>query len=123
MHDVQRVGIVLETLAHFESVFGQHEAVDDDVLESGLFEERGGEHHQGVEPAAGLVEPFGDELRREVALELGFVLKRIVLLRVRHGTGLEPAVEHFGGALVGFAVFFNKNVVEHMLVQVFDFLS
>ena len=47
-----------------------------------------------VEPAAGLTGVLHDKIRRRVGLKPLLVLKRVVLLRERHGTGLEPAVQH-----------------------------
>lgn len=49
-------GIVLEPLAHLPSVGRKHETVDDEVLESGLVEQRGRQHRQGVEPSPCLPE-------------------------------------------------------------------
>ncbi len=118
--DVDRVGVILEPFAHLQSVFGQHEAVDDDVLEGGLVEQRGGEHHQRVEPTARLVEPLGNEVGREVGLEMFLVFERVVVLRVGHCAGLEPTVEHLGGALVGLAVPLNEDLVDIVLVQIVD---
>lgn len=46
--------VVLQPLAHLLAICRQHQAVADQVLEGRLVEEGGGQHHQGVEPAAGL---------------------------------------------------------------------
>ena len=42
----------------------------------------------------------------------------IVLLCVGHRTGFKPAVKHFGGAVVGLAVFDDHDLVHEVLVQV-----
>ena len=48
---------------------------------------------EGIEPAPGLTHIFDDEISGEVAVEPLLVLKWVVDLSKRHGTGLEPAVE------------------------------
>ena len=85
IHDVPGVGIVFEALGHLAPVLGQHEAIDDHILVRRLVEQRGAKEHQRVKPAAGLVETFGDEVRREKLGEFFGALKRIMLLGVRHG--------------------------------------
>ena len=54
-HD-RRVGVVLEALRHLLAVLREYKAVANQVLERRLIEQRGGDHHEGVEPPAGLVE-------------------------------------------------------------------
>ena len=49
--------VVLEPLAHLLAVLSQDKAIADQALEGWLVKERGGEHHEGVEPAACLVQP------------------------------------------------------------------
>ena len=51
-----------------------------------------------VEPATGLVEPFGDEPGRERRFEPLGVLERVVQLPIGHRARFEPAVEHLGSA-------------------------
>ena len=68
----------------------------DHVLESGLVEERSGEDVQRVEPAAGLIDVFDDEVGREMLGEPLGVLERVVDLGERHRARLEPTVEHLG---------------------------
>ena len=65
-----RVGVVLEPLRHLLAVAREDQSVDDHVLIGTLTEKRGPEHQQRVEPATSLVEPSGDELRREERIEL-----------------------------------------------------
>ena len=71
----------------------------DHVLERRAVEQGGRHDVQQVEPAAGLADVFHDVVGREVLLELLLVLERVVELRERHGTGLEPAVEHIGNTV------------------------
>eukprot|EP00162_Nutomonas_longa_P014982 comp22153_c0_seq2/m.51929 comp22153_c0_seq2/g.51929 ORF comp22153_c0_seq2/g.51929 comp22153_c0_seq2/m.51929 type:complete len:649 (+) comp22153_c0_seq2:143-2089(+) len=97
--DLGRVRVVLEALAHLFAVGGKDKTVDDEVLERRLVVECGGEHHEGVEPAAGLVDAFGNKVGREALVELFLGLgEGEVDLRIGHGAGLEPAVKDLGGA-------------------------
>ncbi len=48
---------------------------------------------QGVEPAAGLADVLDDEVAGDMRLEPVGVLERIVHLRIRHRSGVEPHVE------------------------------
>ena len=66
----------------------------DDILERGAVKERGRQHVQHVEPAAGLADVLDDEVRRVVILEPFLVLEGVVHLCVGHGAGVEPDVEH-----------------------------
>ena len=47
--------VVLQPFAHLLAVLSQDEAVADQALEGGLPKQGCGQHHQGVEPAPGLV--------------------------------------------------------------------
>mmetsp|Transcript_16342 Transcript_16342/g.29130 ORF Transcript_16342/g.29130 Transcript_16342/m.29130 type:complete len:337 (-) Transcript_16342:1806-2816(-) len=95
VHYLFGVGVVLQPLAHLLPVRREHEAVANQVLKGGLVEQRGGQDHQGVEPAARLVQPLRDKVGGEVGLEELLVLKRVVQLTVRHAARLEPTVKHF----------------------------
>ena len=64
-HDLVGFRVVFEPLAHFFAVFGQDEAVDDNMVEGRFVKQGRGDHHQGVEPAPGLVESLGNEIGRE----------------------------------------------------------
>ena len=92
------VGVVLFGLGHLLAVGGQHQAVDDEVLEGRLAEQGRRQDEQRVEPAARLVDALGDEVGRKVVLELAPLLERVVHLSVGHGARLEPAVEDLGDA-------------------------
>ena len=95
----ERVDRVALGFRHFLSVFILHVPEDDDVLIGRAVEEERGDRHEGVEPAAGLVDGFADEVRRELRLELVLVLEGIVVLGEGHGAGVEPAVDDLGDAL------------------------
>mmetsp|Transcript_41792 Transcript_41792/g.110426 ORF Transcript_41792/g.110426 Transcript_41792/m.110426 type:complete len:1093 (+) Transcript_41792:362-3640(+) len=118
----RRVRVVLQALAHLLPVPGQDEAVHDEVLEGGLVEDDGGQHHQGVEPAAGLVQALGDELRGEALLEVLLVLEGVVLARVGHRAALEPAVEDLVDALEHPLALLRRDldVVDEVAVEVRD---
>ncbi len=117
------VWIVLEPLGHLLAVLGQHEPVDDHVPVGRLSEQHRAQEHERVEPAARLVETLGDEVRREEVPEafrvrLAVRAAHVVLLGVGHGARLEPAVQHFGGAMVGLAVLLDDDLVHVVLVEV-----
>ena len=61
-------------------------------------EQRGGQHVQCIEPAAGLADVLDDEIARVMAVEPLLVLERVVHLRVGHGTRVEPHVQDVGDA-------------------------
>ena len=74
------------------------------------------------EPAARLVNAFGDEVGGIylMAVQQFLVLERIVYLRIGHGAGVEPNVNQVGLALHGFAVLRNEDDVVHVgAVQVY----
>src|SRR5699024_8246508 len=79
---------------HLQSVITQHDAVGDDLLKRRAVKERGGQYVQQVEPAAGLSDVFHDEVGRGVGIKPFLVLKWVVHLRKRHGTGIKPHVQH-----------------------------
>ena len=43
-----------------------------------------------------------------------------MLLRIGHGTGFKPTVEHLRRSTIGLPVLLDLNLVDHMLVQVID---
>ena len=92
------VGIVAQRLAHLLPVVAEHDAVRHAGAERRAIEQRGGQHVQRVEPAAGLPDVFDDEVARVVAVEPVDVLKRVVHLGIRHRPRVEPHVEHIGDA-------------------------
>ena len=55
---------------------------------------------KAVKPAAGLVYCFADVIRRKMPIESLLILERVVPLCVRHGAGIEPAVNNLGDAVV-----------------------
>ena len=65
----------------------------DAAAEGRPVEQRGRQHVQRVEPAAGLADVLDDEVAGVVAVEPVRVLERVVHLGVRHRAGLKPAVQ------------------------------
>ena len=122
VHHLHRVGIVAQPLGHFLPVFSQHQPVDHHMFERRFVEQRRRQHHQSIEPAAGLIQTFGNEVGRKHRLEMRLVLKRIMILRIRHRTGLEPAVQHLRNALQRRLPGRRRNFqfVHKMLVQIGD---
>ena len=88
------VRVVAPRLGHLLPVVAEHDAVRHAGAERRPVEQRGGQHVQRVEPAAGLPVVLDDEVARVVVLEPLAVLERVVHLGVRHRAGLEPAVQH-----------------------------
>ena len=78
-------------------------AQHDDIAERRLIEQQRGDRHERIEPAAGLIDRLRDKVRRELLVEQLLVFKGIVMLRERHGTGIEPAVDHLRHAVHLFA--------------------
>ena len=94
---------VAQVLAHLAAVGVLHVAQHQAVLEGALAKQLGGDGQQGIEPAAGLVDGFADEVGGETLLELFFVLKGIMPLGEGHGAAVVPAVDDFLGAVHGLA--------------------
>ena len=69
-------------------------AQNDNILVRSLVEDQGRDCQQGVEPSTCLVYGLGDEICRELLLKEFLILKRIMMLCERHGTGIEPAVDY-----------------------------
>ena len=92
--DEDRVRVVPLALGHFRTVLGQNDTVDDQVLEGSCTLDSGGDDHEGVEPASGLIETFSNEICWESLIELLIADREwVVALSIRHGTTLEPTVE------------------------------
>ena len=101
IQDFPGVDDVAERLRHLATVLGHQVTEADDVLVSGAVELQNAFRHQGVEPAARLVDGFGDEVGREGALaffdaatEVGVVAP----LRERHRARVVPRVDDLGDA-------------------------
>ena len=113
------VGVVSEALAHLLAVRRQHQSRYYAVPERGLFEERRRQHREGIKPAPGLVQAFVNKVRGEVAVEVLPVFVGIVILRVGHGAGLKPAVQHFRDSAHDAATGTgNSDVVNKVFVQI-----
>ena len=94
LQDVRGRDDIADVLGHLLAVLVAHKTEHDAVLERRLVEQAGRHRHQRIEPAARLIDRFGNERGGIAALELLLVLEGIVPLRKRHGTGVEPAVDH-----------------------------
>ena len=84
------IRVVFEALAHLLSVCCKDNPIHNAVAEGRAFEESSGENHQSIEPPAGLIDAFCDEVGRESFLH-----------RVRHRSRLEPTIEDIGNAAEG----------------------
>ena len=58
---------------------------NNDILKRGLVKQQRRFRHQGIKPASGLVYGLRDKLSRELSLKQFLILKRIMMLRKRHG--------------------------------------
>ncbi|EPY28156.1 hypothetical protein STCU_05273 [Strigomonas culicis] len=123
--DEAGLGVVLQALGHLLAVLGKDETGDTHVAEGRLVKERDTEHEKSVEPAAGLIETLRDVVGGEALRKALLVLEGVVDLRVRHGAGLEPAVEHLARAAqrrVALALARDGDVVYVLAVDVGDAL-
>ena len=91
-----RVDDVAPALRHLLALGIEHQFVHDHLLVDDGVERRDADREQRVEPAAGLVHTFADEVRWKVRLEVRLVLEGVVPLPVRHGARVEPGVDHLG---------------------------
>mmetsp|Transcript_2549 Transcript_2549/g.4315 ORF Transcript_2549/g.4315 Transcript_2549/m.4315 type:complete len:280 (-) Transcript_2549:1303-2142(-) len=117
--------IILLPLGHFLAILSEYESVTDQILERRLVKERRAEDHQSIEPASSLVNSLGDEVGREGLFKLLLVLKRIVLLSVRHRATLEPAIKdlvHPAQLATPFGRW-QRDVVDEIAMQVSNRLS
>ena len=95
VHHLFRRHHVAETLAHLAPLGVESEPVHQDALVGGAAERHGARPELGVEPAPGLVLPFGDEVRRPEAVE-GLALPGEPEGRPRRDRRVEPDVEDVG---------------------------
>ena len=98
---LERIHGVALGLGHLLSVPVQNQTQNNDVLIGTLVEEQRRLGHKTVEPASGLVNRLGDKCRRELLFEGLLVLKGIMMLRERHGSGVKPAVDDLRHSLHG----------------------
>ena len=66
------------------AVLVEDEAEDDAVLKTGLVKDQRRDRVEAVEPAARLVDRFGNEIRGEGLVEKLLIFKRVMILRERH---------------------------------------
>ena len=88
---LERIHGIAEALAHLVAVLVEHKSVGDDALESGSSAYHRMYRVQGIEPAARLVDTFGDEVGG--AAEIRAVDAAKASLGIRHRTGIEPYVD------------------------------
>ena len=148
MYHLKRVGDVAHMLRHLVALGIEDEAGGDDVLKRYVVEDHRGDGVQGEEPAACLVDALVDEVGRIECrwhgsaliggidklltvfgltlagglqtLGVDGTLERIVLLRVRHGTRVEPYVDKVGLAAHRLAVVVDKDhLVDIRTVEVY----
>ncbi len=114
------VGIddVAERLRHLLAVFVDDEVQADAVPVGHAVRNERRDRVQRIEPAARLVDRLADEIGREMLLEHVLVFERVMPLRVRHGTRIEPAVDHLGHSPPGLAVFLVSDVVHRGPVKI-----
>ena len=124
-----RIDDVAQALAHLDPILVEDQAVDDaSLVDRSLRKVRirqrlhkGPDGVQRVEPAACLVEAFGDEIRGELSLCLRAPgTERPVPLRVGHRARVEPTVEHTLGATHGVTALSTRPVrlIDRRLVEV-----
>ena len=112
----ERVHRIALALGHLLSVSVKDQSQDNNILIRGLVEQDRRLCHQGVEPSSCLVHCLGNESGRELLLESLFVLKRIVMLRKRHRSGVKPAVDDLRDSL--HAVFAAFRTGAYILVDI-----
>ncbi|MDI2021006.1 hypothetical protein PJL18_01522 [Paenarthrobacter nicotinovorans] len=101
VQDFGDVRVIAQALGHLLSVGAQDDAVADDIAERRTVEQGRGQDVEHVEPATRLADVLHDEVGGVVGVEPFLVLERIVHLPVRHGTGVEPDIQHVFDAAHG----------------------
>ena len=87
------INSVAQTLRHLVTTFIQHQSVGDNVFEGDAIEKHGGDGMKREEPPARLVNPFGNKIGRKELVKIIFVFKGIVVLRIGHGSRIEPHID------------------------------
>ena len=100
---IKRIYGISFGFTHLLTVLILYMTHNDNVLERSFVEEQRGDRHQGIEPSSGLVYCLGDEFCRELLFEEILIFKGIMMLCERHGTGIEPAVDHLRNTVHLFA--------------------
>ena len=118
---------IAQALGHFLPVLVENQAIGHHRLVGHAIKDHGGNGVEGVEPTAGLVHAFRDEIRRirgasrpvGCAFDALPVLERVVPLRVRHAAGVEPDVDEVGFTVHRTAVGrLEDDAIHDVLVQV-----
>ena len=73
--------------------------------------------------SARLIKSLGNKVGRERLHRALFILKRKVVLRIRHGTRFKPAIKDLGDPVKLFPVFFKCQVVDEVPMQVIYFCA
>ena len=81
-------------LRHLAAVHILDVSHDDAVFKGRFVEQACRNRQKGIEPAAGLVDRFRNEIRGVACFKNLFVFKGIMPLCERHGSGIEPAVQN-----------------------------
>ena len=84
-------GVALR-FTHLLSVLVLYMTEDKHIFKGSLMEEEGGFRKKRVKPTSGLVYCLTDKLCRELGLKKRLIFKRIMMLSVRHGSAVKPAV-------------------------------
>ena len=105
IHQTHRFNHVAHVLAHLATFGIKDVAEAQHVAVGGLVEHQFADGHQGVEPAAGLIDRLADEVRRVALVKDLSVLVRVPPLSKRHRTRVVPDVDDFGDTFsIGAAV-------------------
>src|SRR5690606_27361974 len=115
---VVRVDDVADRFRHFLAVLVHDVAQANTVFVRDLIGYEGRYRVQRVEPATGLVDCLADVIRREMLRELLLVLERVMPLRVRHGAGVEPAIDDLRNPPPRLPVLLETDVVHGRTMQV-----
>ena len=103
IHKRDRFEDVAEVLTHLATIFIQDMAEAENALIGAFIEDKSSDSHQGVEPAASLIDRFADKVGRISSFELlnrsWFV--RVAPLRKWHCTRVVPAVDNFRNTIHG----------------------
>jgi len=74
---------------------GKNKSVTDEVFEWSFAVKSSRENEECIKPSSRLINSLGNEVTGKSFLELFLLLKRVVVLSVRHTATLEPTVKDF----------------------------
>ena len=122
---LEGVNGIAEALGHLQPVLVEYKTIADDVLERHAVEHHCCDGVERVEPSARLIDALSYEVGGEQlsALKDVLVLKRIMYLRVGHGTTVEPHVDEVGFAAQWLPCLADKHDVVHIgAMEVYAFV-